>query len=250
MGSVLIENRMTKKRNLSALSAIDFCRKSIKFLLLGIALTIVFIINGYDITSWLAAIGIGGIAIALGAQKTIENIVGSINVLLDQPVRVGDFCQVGDIQGTIEQIGIRSTRIRTLTRTIVTIPNGDFSSEKIENYTYRDNYRFHSKLGVRYETSPSQLRFILAEIKSMLTSHNQVLAKPNRVRLVELGADSIIIEIHTYIKAEDFESFLIIKEELILKIMDIIESSGTTFAFPSQTVYLSKDSGVSQQFSI
>lgn len=243
---LVVENRMSKKRNISALSALEFCRRSIKFFLIAAAIIVVLKLNDYDITSWLAAIGIGGIAIALGAQKTVENIVGSISILVDQPIRVGDFCQVGDTLGTIEQIGIRSTRIRTLSRTVVTIPNGDFSSQKIENYTHRDNYWFHTNLAIRYETSEDQIRYLLVEIRSLLYAHPKVINKPNRVRFRGFAADSLTIEVYAYVMAVDHEEFLEIQEDLNLRIMGIVEKSGSGFAFPSQTVYLTRDKGLSE----
>lgn len=242
---IVVENKMSKKRNISALSALEFSRRSIKFFLIAAAVIIILKLNDYDITSWLAAIGIGGIAIALGAQKTIENIVGSISLLADQPIRVGDFCQVGETKGTIEQIGIRSTRIRTLSRTVVTIPNGEFSSQQIENYTRRDNFWYHTLLGLRYETSEDQIRYILVEIRSVLYAHPKVNNKPNRVRFIGFAADSLTIEVYAYVIAADHEEFLEVQEDIHLRIMSIIEKSGSGFAFPSQTVYLTRDKGLS-----
>lgn len=241
---LLAENKMSKKRNISALSALEFCRRSIKFFLIAAAIIVILKLNDYDVTSWLAAIGIGGIAIALGAQKTIENIVGSISLLVDQPIRVGDFCQVGETMGTIEQIGIRSTRIRTLSRTVVTIPNGEFSSQQIENYTHRDNFWYHKKLGLRYETSQDQLRYLLVEIRSILYAHPKINNKPNRVRFIDFAADSLTIEVYAYVMAVDHEEFLEVQEDINLRIMGIVEESGSGFAFPSQTVYLTRDKGL------
>src|SRR5690606_23005857 len=128
-----------------------------------VALGIIWILGaiGVDITTGLAALGIGGLALALGAQKTIENFVGSVTLITDQPIRVGDFCSVAGTTGTIEKIGMRSTRIRTLDRTVVTIPNGEFSSSKIENYAHRDRFWFHPVIGLRYETTPDQIRYLL-----------------------------------------------------------------------------------------
>lgn len=245
--SIIFENKMSKKRNTAALSAIEFCRRIMKFFLIAAAIIVALKLNNYDITSWLAALGIGGLALALGAQKTIENIVGSVSILIDQPITIGDFCQVGDTMGTIEQIGIRSTRIRTLARTVVTIPNGDFSSQKIENYTRRDNFWYHKKLGLRYETSQDQIRYILVEIKSMLFSHPKVANYPNRVRFIGFAADSLVIEIHTYVNTADHEEFLEVQEDINLRIMGIVEESGSGFAFPSQTVYLTRDTGLSKE---
>src|SRR5690606_31249260 len=132
-------------------------RRSAKVLLLAVAFVAILDTLGFDVTAGIAALGIGGIALALGAQKTIENLVGSISVIADKPVQVGDFCRVGTVTGTIEDIGIRSTRIRTLERTIVTIPNSDFSSQQIENYAPRDRFLFNPRIAVEYGISAAEL---------------------------------------------------------------------------------------------
>lgn len=171
--------------------------------------------------------------------------MGSVTLVADQPVRVGDFCKVGDTVGTVEQIGMRSTRIRTNDRTIVTIPNGEFSSLKIENYAHRDRFWFHPILTLRYETTPDQIRFLLVQLRSVLISHPKVDPDPARVRFIELGAHSLNIEIFAYIHASDYSGFLEIKEDLFLRMMDVVEASGTGFAFPSQTLYVARDKGIS-----
>ncbi|UII20585.1 mechanosensitive ion channel family protein [Fulvivirga ligni] len=241
------EDRMSLRGNLAAVSAIMFLRRAfyIAIIITGIILTLSTL--GFDITTWLAALGIGGIAIALGAQKTVENFVGSVTLVLDRPIRVGDFCKVSDTTGTVEQIGMRSTKIRTLDRTIVTIPNGEFSSLKIENYTQRDMFWFHPVLSMRYETTPDQMRYLLVEIRKLLYAHSRVEPDPARIRFTGFGADSLPLEIFAYVKAVDFNEFLGIKEDLLLRIMDIVEESGTGFAFPSQTIYMAKDEGVSPE---
>ncbi len=129
-----------------------------------------------------AGLGVGGIAIALAAQKTIENLFGGITLYGDSPVRVGDFCRFGDKVGTVEEIGIRSTRVRTLDRTVVTIPNADFSNLQLENFAKRDRMRLFAMIGVRYETTPDQLRYILVEVRKLLYAHERVTADPARIR--------------------------------------------------------------------
>ena len=240
------EKRLRLKNKTGSLSAIIFLRTSVKFVLIIVLVLIIFDVLGQDVTTGVAALGIGGIALALGAQKTVENLVGGVSVVFDQPVNVGDFCKFGDTVGTVEEIGIRSTRIRTLNRTLVTIPNADFSSRLIENYTSRDQFLFNTKIGLRYETSHDQMKFILKGLKNMLDTHEKVNPDPARVRFVDYGSDSLIVEMFAYIYAEDWNGFLAVKEELNLKMAKVIEDSGSGFAFPSQTVYLSKDSGISK----
>lgn len=239
------ERRLARHGNLAGSSAVLFLRRAAKIALIAFGAIAILGTLGFDVTTGLAALGIGGIALALGAQKTVENFVGSVTLIADQPVRVGDFCKVGDTIGTIEQIGMRSTRIRTNDRTIVTIPNGEFSSLKIENYAHRDRFWFHPILTLRYETTPDQIRFLLVQLRSALISHPKVDPDPARVRFIELGAHSLNIEIFAYIHANDYSGFLEIKEDLFLRMMDVVEASGTGFAFPSQTLYVALDKGIS-----
>ncbi|MFA0964944.1 mechanosensitive ion channel family protein [Roseivirga sp. BDSF3-8] len=241
------ERRMTKRNNMGGLSAIMFFRRGFKFLLIAVGIITILDTFGFDVTTGIAALGIGGIALALGAQKSVENLVGSLTVIFDQPVRVGDFCKVGDTVGTVEKIGMRSTRIRTLGRTIVTIPNGDFSAQRIENYAHRDRILFNPTISLRYETSPDQMRYILVEIRSLLYAHPRVDPDPARVRFLGFGADSLNVGIHAYVFTQDFNDFLEIQEDLNLRIADIVQASGTGFAFPSQTLYMARDTGLSEE---
>jgi MscS family membrane protein len=157
---------------------------------------------------------------------------------------VGQFCRFGDKIGTVEEIGLRSTRVRTLDRTVVTVPNADFSSTQIENFAVRDRMRLFTMIGVRYETTPEQLRYLLAELRSMLLAHPKVSADPARVRFGGFGAYSLDLEVFAYVMTSDWSEFLHIREDIYLRMMDIVERSGTGFAFPSQTTYLGKDDGL------
>jgi MscS family membrane protein len=195
-------------------------------------------------TAAIAALGLGGLAIALGAQKLFENLIGGVTLVADRPVRIGDFCRFGTALGTVENIGIRSTRIRTLDRTVLTVPNGDFSAMKIENFTSRDRFWFHPTLNLRYETSPEQVRYLLQELRAMLHAHPRVSNEPARVRFIALGAYSIDLEIFAYVYANSYDEFLEVQEDLLLRCMEIVNKSGTGFAFPSQTLYVSRDDGI------
>jgi MscS family membrane protein len=239
--------RMTIRGRVSTLSVILFLRRAAKVAIVVIGVIAVLSTIGFDVTTGLAALGIGGIALALGAQKTIENFVGSVTLIADQPIRVGDFCAVGSTTGTVEQIGMRSTRLRTNNRTVVTIPNGEFSSTRIENFAHRDKFLFETVLDLRCETTPNQVRYLLVELRSLLYSHSMVLPDPARVRFTGLGTSSLKIEIYAYIDTVVYDTFLEIQEDLLLRIMDIVASSGTDFAFPSQTIYFAQDNGISEE---
>lgn len=243
----LSKRRMSSRGNISGVSVILFLKRAAKIAIVIFGVIAILGILGFNVTTGLAALGIGGIALALGAQKTVENFVGSVTLITDQPVRVGDFCKVGDISGTVEKIGMRSTKIRTNDRSIVTIPNGDFSSEKIENYAHRDRFLFHNILGLRYETTPDQIRYLLVEIRAALYAHPKMNPNPARVRFLGFGESTLDLEIWSYIDAAGFDEYLEVKEDLLLRIMDIIAASGTELAYPSQTLYFSRDKGVSEE---
>ncbi|WP_194716547.1 MULTISPECIES: mechanosensitive ion channel family protein [Mesonia] len=243
------KKQMELRSNPSGLSVILFLERAAKIALVIFGIIAILSTFGIDITTGLAALGIGGIALALGAQKTVENFVGSVTLIADRPIRVGDFCRVGQITGTIEKIGIRSTNIRTLDRTLVTIPNGLFSSETIENFAFRDKFRMISTLNFRYESSPDQIRYLLAEFRKILYSHPKVYEEPSRVRFVNFGAHSLDIEIFAYIVADNNNEFLEIREDIMLRIMEVVKQSGTGFAFPSQTLYFAKDDGLDKENS-
>ncbi|WP_407430731.1 mechanosensitive ion channel family protein [Arcticibacter sp.] len=241
------EKRMGKKRNQAAVSAVLFLRRAAKIALVFVGIIMVLGTFGFDVTTGIAALGIGGIALALGAQKTVENFVGSVTLIADQPVRVGDFCKVGDVVGTVEQIGMRSTQIRTNDRTVVTIPNGEFSSLKIENFFHRDRFWFHPVFRIRFDATPDQIRYLLVELRAILYAHPKVDPSSARVRFIEIGTDAFKLEVFSYILAADFDRFLEIQEDIYLRMMDVVASSGTGFALSSQTVYLAKEKAPSEE---
>lgn len=193
---------------------------------------------GIPIAPLVAGLGVGGLAIALAIRPTLENIIGGLTLFADSPVRVGDLCRYGDQVGFVEQIGLRSTRVRSLERTIITIPNAEFSQMQLDNYTARDRRLLNTSLGLRYETTPEQLRNVLADLRKLLINHPRVLEEPMRVRFVGYGAYSLDIEIFVYLLCRDQDTFLAIQEEILLRFADIVEECGTAFAFPSQTTYL------------
>ena len=202
---------------------------------------------GFNLTTALAGLGIGGLALGFGAQKTIENLFGGVSVLADEVIRVGDSCNFNGRVGTVEDISFRSTRIRTTERTELSIPNGTLSTINIENLTRRDKILFNPTLGLRYETSPDQLRYVLAECRRLLYEHPKVETATARVRFAALLESSLSLEVFSYVLTKDFAEFTAIREDLLLRIMEIVQEAGTGFAFPSRTLYLGKDSGVDKQ---
>ncbi|MFA5597620.1 MAG: mechanosensitive ion channel family protein, partial [Pusillimonas sp.] len=189
----------------------------------------------------LAGLGIGGLAVALAAQSTLQNFISGITLYFDKPIAVGDYCRFGNKEGTVEFIGMRSTRIRTLDRTLVTVPNSEFSNMQIENYAKRDRMFLNPLLELRYETTPDQLRFLLSEVRTLLCAHPKVADEPLRVRFVGFGESSLDIEIFAYILTNQKPEFLAIREEILLSILTLIENASTQLAYTSMVSYLATD---------
>jgi MscS family membrane protein len=219
----------------------------LKALVWIIAALAILSVIGFNLTTVLAGLGIGGLAIAFAAQKTLENLFGGVSVLGDEVIRVGDFCRFGDKVGTVEDISLRSTRIRTLDRSELSIPNGALATMNIENFARRDKILFNPSFGVRYETTPDQLRYLLAEVRRMLYEHSKVEGESARIRLASLDNNALTLEIFSYVLTRDFTEFTAIREDLLLRIMEIVEKSGSGFAFPSRTLYLNRDGGVDDE---
>lgn len=195
-------------------------------------------------SSVLAGLGIGGLAVALAAQPTLQNMIAGFTLFADGPLSVGDFCRYGEKLGTLEKIGLRSTRIRSLDRTVVSLPNSEFANLQLENFGLRDRILFKTILQLRYETTPDQLRYVLAELRRLLIGHPRVNPDPARVRFVGFGAHSLDLEVFAYVDTRDWNEYLAVREDVFLRMMDVVRRSGTGFAFPSQVNYLARDTGM------
>jgi len=235
------------KKKISIVTMLPLGRRVFKTIVVTVATLSILQTLGFNITALIAGLGVGGIAIALAAQKTLENLFGGAMLILDQPIRVGDLCGFNSQKGTIEEIGLRSTKIRTLERTLISIPNSNLSQIQIENFTARDHILFNCTLGLRHETTIDQLRYVLIELRKLLYAHPCVDNDPARVRLVKIGEFSLDIEIFAYILTSSHYDFTAMREDLLLKIIDIIQTSGTNFAFPSNTTYVATDTGLSPE---
>jgi len=250
-GLDIVADWMTERMRLSTvpgrIAIVHLFRGGAKGLIVALSLLVMLAIEGVNTTAVITGLGVGGIAIAFAAQKTIENLFGTLTIVSEQPIRVGDFCKVNGQMGTVEKIGLRSTRIRTPERSVVTVPNGQLASVNLENYTVRDMFLCNHIVGLRYETAADQLRFVMAEIRRLLYQHPKVESQSARVRFVRFGSSSLDLEIFAYIFAPEHSEFLAIQEDLLLRIMEIIEASGTGVAFPSQVTYLAKDTGLNSR---
>jgi MscS family membrane protein len=201
---------------------------------------------GIPVVGVLAGLGVGGLSVALAAQSSIENLIGGLNLYADRPIRVGDFCEYAGIRGNVEHIGLRSTRIRSLDRTITSVPNSLLAKVHVTNFSLRDQMLFRHTLDLRYETSIEQLRSVMNSIARYLDAHPLIrrnITEP-RVRLVGFGDWSLKVEVYAYVAATDLPAFLLIQQELALALIDLVHRAGTDFAYPSQTVYLMRDTPV------
>jgi MscS family membrane protein len=192
---------------------------------------------GVSVASLVAGLGIGGLALALAAQKTVENLFGTMSIGLDQPMNEGDFVRIGDQVGTVEKIGLRSTRLRTLDRTVITIPNGQLADLKIESFSVRDRIRLACTIGVVYDTSVEQMRGVLAGLEQVLRGHPKIWPDAVIVRFKEFGESSLDIEVMAWFQTSDWNEFQQIREEILLRFMEVVAAQGTEFAFPTRTVY-------------
>jgi len=197
---------------------------------------------GFQVTTLLAGLGLGGLALALGLQKTIENVVGAITLFSAQPVRIGDFGRFGNTVGTVEDIGLRATRVRTLDRTVVSIPNAEFSALHLNNFSKRDKIWYHPKIRLRYDTTPDQVRYILVQTQKLLYCHPKVQSDSASIRFMELGTYSLDLDVFAYIAVTDYNEFKQVAEDLNLRIIDIVAEAGSNLALPAQTMF--QESGV------
>ncbi|GAA0313583.1 mechanosensitive ion channel family protein [Psychrobacter aestuarii] len=233
---------MSYKRNhIERVSILGLLRKIVKALLLIFAVIVIFGNLGFDLTTGIAALGVGGLALALGAQKTIENLVGSVVVVADSPVRVGDYCKFGTYEGTVVDIGIRSSRVRTLSRTIVTIPNGDFSSMQIENYAARDMFRFLHNIYLKRNAEIDEIFRLVKDLNTFIEKHELTNQEWNQANINELRQDCYVIQLQAYVNAGSIIEFYDKQNVLFVDILNEIEKYKVEHALPTQQLIVDQD---------
>jgi MscS family membrane protein len=212
--------------------------------LIIIALVIALSLLGVNMRTALTGLGIGGLAIALAAQKTLENVIGGVSLLMDQAIHIGDLCKIGDLRGTVEDIGLRSLKLRTLDQNLLTVPNGLLAQMQFENLTSRQKLLIKETFSLRIETQAEQLRFVLDRVQSMLDEHSAIESGTSRVRVTGFVGAAFELELHAYGKTGDWAEFTAIRQDVILKVAEIVEAAGARFAAPTRLAYLSGDAGV------
>ncbi len=234
---VLMVSEWGRTRSASRSLMTVFARSG-KVAVLAMAVVALLSELGYPVASLVAGLGIGGLAMALAAQKTVENLFGAFSIAADQPFREGDFVKVEDFVGTVETIGLRSTKIRTLDRTLITMPNGRLSDMRLESFAARDRIRLSCVLGLVYSTTGAQMRSILEGLERVLREHPKTWQEAVIVRFREFGESSLDIEIMSWFETADFGQFQLFRQEVLLAFMDVVEQAGSSFAFPTRTLHV------------
>lgn len=240
------EQLSVRKSRPEQLAFLSLFRKLAKAVMLIVAVIIIFGNLGFDLTTGIAALGIGGLALAFGAQKTIENLIGSVVVVADRPVHVGDYCKFGTYEGVVVDIGIRSTRVRTLNRTVVTIPNGEFSALQIENYATRDMFHFLHNLYIQKDTDLDKLQTMISDLKVFLDNHQHTTDEWTQVRISELRQDCYVVEVRTYINTKNVIEFYDLQTNLAIEVLQFVAAQGIKQALPTQNIQLDQAGNVNQ----
>jgi MscS family membrane protein len=220
----------------SSRALVPLASRVFKVLVLAIAVVAVLSMLGYPVASLVAGLGLGGLAFALGAQKTLENLFGAFAIGADQPFREGDFVRIDDFSGTVERIGLRSTRIRTLDRTLITVPNGKLADSRVESLSARDRLRLSTTIGLVYETTASQLREVLDGFEGVLRAQPLIWPEGVVVQFRQFAPSSLEIEVMAWFHTSDVEQFRKIRQDVLLQFMDVVEKAGTSFSFPKPSV--------------
>ena len=217
----------------------DFILKIVKILIGGVGLGAMLQVWGINVTALIASLGLGGLAIALAAKDTASNLFGSFALLADKSIRIGEWIKVGTTEGVVEDIGMRTTKIRSFEQSLITVPNQLVANTPIENFSRRGIRRIKMRIGLTYTTSGDQVNKIVEEIKFMLHNHEGISSKDTLlVNFESFGDSALNIFIYTFTDTANWEKYLEIREDVHFKIMQIIEENNASFAFPSQSIYL------------
>jgi MscS family membrane protein len=215
-----------------------------RILVLLIGFVAALAVIGLNVKTTLTGLGIGGLALALGAQKSLENLIGGVSLLMDKAVHVGNFCKIGNQLGTVEDIGLRSVKVRTLDQSLLVVPNGSLAQMQFENFGPRRKCLLNQRFSLRIETQVEQLRFVLDHVQRMLDQQPAIETGTSRIRVANFAGAAFELELWAYVKTGDWTEFTAIRQDVILKIAEIVEAAGTRFAAPTQLTYLSTEAGV------
>jgi len=217
----------------------NFILTLIKILVAGVGLGAMLQVWGINVTALVASLGIGGLAFALAAKDTVANLFGSFSLLADRTIRIGEWIVVNNVEGVVEDIGMRTTKIRSFDKSVITVPNHVIANNPIENFSRRGVRRIRMHVGLTYATTTEQITAIVHEIKTMLQTHEGISQKDTLlVNFESFGDSSLNIFIYAFTNTANWEEYLRIREDVNLKIIKIVAKHGSSFAFPSHSIYL------------
>jgi MscS family membrane protein len=217
---------------------LPFVRKSLRAFVIFIAALLTIQNLGYSISGLLASLGIGGLAVALAAKDTLANVFGSLMIILDRPFHIGDWIKTGDMEGTVEEVGFRSTKIRTFAKTLISVPNSAITNQSIDNFSRMPKRRIKLTVGVTYETTGEQMRLAVSEIRAMLKEHPAIDQEFMLVHFTDFASSSLDILVYCFTRTTVWGEYLEAREDVCLRIMEILERLGMEIAFPSRSIYL------------
>lgn len=222
-------------------TVIPFVSNVIKWVIISLAVVLIISELGYPISGFITGLGLGGLAFALAAQETVANIFGGIVILLDKPFIIGDWIQTPSVEGVVEHINLRSTRIRTFAQSLVVMPNSQLSNEPITNWTKMGKRRARFSIGLTYSTSKETLQKCADKIEKMLYSHDEIDKEFISVKFDQFNNSSLDILVYFFTNSIEWHDFMRVKEEVNYKIMEIVEEEKASFAFPSRSLYIEKN---------
>jgi len=217
---------------------VPFVRKSLRVLIVILAGIMVIQNLGYSTSGLLASLGIGGMALAFASKDALANVFGSLMIIFDRPFKVGDAVTAGDMEGVVEEVGFRSTKIRTFNKSVISVPNNIIANMPINNITQSNMRRIRMTIGVTYDSTPAQLREVTGRIRTLLSEHPALAPDAVQVNFTDFGASSLDILIQCFTITPNWNEYMDVREDVCLKVMESLEELGLQFAFPSRTVYL------------
>jgi len=240
---VYLAQWVTRTESMLDDNLLPFVRKSLRAFIIFIAVLMTIQNLGYSISGLLASLGIGGLAVALAAKDTLSNIFGSLMIILDRPFHIGDWIKAGDLEGTVEEVGFRSTKIRTFAKTLISVPNSTLTNMAIDNFSRMPRRRIKLTVGVTYEATPQQMRDAVAGIRALLRNHPAIDQEFFLVNFTDFGASSLDIMVYCFTTTTVWGEYLAAREELCLQIMELLEGMGLEIAFPTRTLYVKGKAG-------
>lgn len=236
----MIDDKIYEK-NPALKTLLPLLSKAIKFFIILIAVVAIAVEFGFEeLKSLLTGVGIGGLAVAMAAQDLLKNVFGGFIILTDKSFNTGDFIKIDSNEGVVEEVGIRSTKVRTLDQEVIVVPNSKFADGSVVNYSKRGSRRVCQTLGATYSTTSGKLQGVIDKIRDMLISDENILRDTVTVRFDGFGSSSLDILVVYLVNTPDLGEYLRVKEAINFKIMKIFEDEGVEFAFPSLSLYMEK----------